>query len=599
MKIIRCILFLILAASFLVNLSGPALAQSNTINPEDRPADGQFAYVENDLIYLAELANGAVTQVSVLADSSGSSNPVWSATGRYLLYQQQYPGETPELVILDMQTATVVNTISNACCGDWNPQQDNIIYITDPGGDVITAGMDNSSPVVLWSEIESVTGQPIGSLAWATNGQILIGTTNGDYFSRIWVLDGDIYPLSGPDYGGVSSSDCLMAPATPNSLLDQISVTVDTSCLMFAPGGPVTMVRDAIGLWREVGMGQQADWIGGGPWLIWEQMTGCTDGPGFCRGGIGLINSESGETIALIASSAAGQPAWRPGNWPSPTNPSIPTPQPEPATPTAALPATPRPTSTTTLPTPITSLPTPPVVAATVTPQPGAVTPGVDGANLGQALANDGHEPAPGLLERILNLIAPPVEASSAADCQERFFEGQCTWFVAGKRPDACQWIKPGMGNAYQWLGQAVANGGGMGVSVRSRPQRGDIVVWQAGCGGTTAVPADGPCTIGTSGYYEGCGHVAYVTWVSEDGQTIMIEEANWSVDRSNQPMTVLSCMSFISSPETLPGIPLEGPLSAPPTPVFTPNPLIVPTPAPQKNGGPDFLQWLIDLFRR
>jgi surface antigen len=250
-----------------------------------------------------------------------------------------------------------------------------------------------------------------------------------------------------------------------------------------------------------------------------------------------------------------------------PTATRIPTKTPIPST------STPRPTSTS----------IPPTLAPTATPYDGP-------------LPNDGYEPSPSWLDKISQFFAPPVEASySPADCQQRFYEGQCTWFVAGKRPDACQWIASGMGNAYQWASQAKQkNASDLGINVSNVPHEGDIVVWSADCGGTSSIPQSGePCTIGASGNYEGCGHVAYVTWASSDGKTINIEEMNWSIDRSNKPLEVLKCMSFISSPS-------EKNATSPspaPTNIATPNPVIVPTPSGEPSTFNPF-QWIIDLFK-
>lgn len=137
------------------------------------------------------------------------------------------------------------------------------------------------------------------------------------------------------------------------------------------------------------------------------------------------------------------------------------------------------------------------------------------------------------------------VYASSA---QDYFTEGQCTWFVAGRRPDIQQWIGSRPRHAYLWSERARENGAEVGVYVGSSPEIGDIAVWQADCDGTSPIPQDGACTIGTSGDYEGCGHVAYVTSVSGDGRMFRVDEANWN--RQDPDIVVdNNCMSFIHLP--------------------------------------------------
>jgi hypothetical protein len=124
----------------------------------------------------------------------------------------------------------------------------------------------------------------------------------------------------------------------------------------------------------------------------------------------------------------------------------------------------------------------------------------------------------------------PPL---TAADCQKEFVPNNCTWYVAGIRPDVCQWVDRGQGNAYQWSGQARKNGGLLGVQVDSVPEPGDIAVWSPLCAGASWL-----------------GHVAYVVNTSSDHKQMYIEEMNWGLDRQGQPVAVESCMRFISLPQ-------------------------------------------------
>jgi surface antigen len=200
-------------------------------------------------------------------------------------------------------------------------------------------------------------------------------------------------------------------------------------------------------------------------------------------------------------------------------------------------------------------------------------------------LPNDGYEPSLSLQDKIVQFFVPPVQANSPTDCQARFTVNNCTWFVAGKRPDVCQWIQPGQGNAYQWASQAQQyeqNGGSLGITVNTTPKAGDIAVWSQDCGGTPKGQCSGPVWA--------CGHVAYVTWASSDGKTMKIQEMNWSVDRTNTTIDVLSCMSFISSPSQI----ISSNVALTPTVIPIPIPSIIPTPSGQPS---NLFQWIINLF--
>jgi surface antigen len=274
--------------------------------------------------------------------------------------------------------------------------------------------------------------------------------------------------------------------------------------------------------------------------------------------------------------------------------PAIPTNTPIPSPTTTPIPPTPIPPTRTSIPPTLTPVPaTNTRIIPTSTHIPTIITiapikPTPTKLMAGGPLPKNGYEPGLTLLERILQSIAPPVDAFSPADCQARFTENNCTWFVAGKRPDVCQWITPGQGNAYQWVGQAQANGGNFGVIVRAKPQMGDIAVWGQGCGGT---PAGTSC----SEPQWACGHVALVTWVSSDEKRIKIQEMNWSEDRSNMEIPALDCMSFISQPSKGSIPPSSKPTE---TPAITP-PVPVPVPAPTQSGTTplNIIEWLKSLF--
>jgi len=187
-------------------------------------------------------------------------------------------------------------------------------------------------------------------------------------------------------------------------------------------------------------------------------------------------------------------------------------------------------------------------------------------------LPNDGYESgptAPNLLERIIQIFVPPVEASySPTDCKNRFKKDNCTYFVAEKRPDVCEWITPGMGHAYQWTSQAQQNGNPLDINVNSKPHIGDIVVWEPGCAKATEY-----------------GHAAMVKSIDIKSNTFRVREANWS--RIDPDIKVESCMSFIGAP--IPSTTITT------IPVSTPNPVIVPTPSGQPS---NIFQWIIDLFK-
>jgi surface antigen len=209
--------------------------------------------------------------------------------------------------------------------------------------------------------------------------------------------------------------------------------------------------------------------------------------------------------------------------------------------------------------------------------------------NIGEPLPKNGYEPADGFLEQIFKKIIPPVNASDKKECQNRFKEKNCTWFVARQRSDVCLWIDPGEGNAYQWVDEARENGGEYGVMVRDYPEIGDIAVWSQGCGGTPYGLCEEPELA--------CGHVALVTWTSQDHKTMIVQEMNWGIDRTNIPIDVLDCMSFISKPS------LTNNSNEPESSSITPTVEItvtipVPIPTQSESVPSNFMEWLINLLK-
>ena len=138
---------------------------------------------------------------------------------------------------------------------------------------------------------------------------------------------------------------------------------------------------------------------------------------------------------------------------------------------------------------------------------------------------NDGYDPGVDLSS---SSFVGQVQAASAQD----YFKdaaGNCTWFVASRRPDVIEWLGKTPWNAYLWAQRASDNGGKFGVYVGSTPQKGDIAVWPADCGGTYPIPPSGACTyVAATGRYEGCGHVAYID-KPPVGNIIHVEENNWT----------------------------------------------------------------------
>lgn len=121
------------------------------------------------------------------------------------------------------------------------------------------------------------------------------------------------------------------------------------------------------------------------------------------------------------------------------------------------------------------------------------------------------------------------------------FTVGQCTWYVANKRPDALYWLPSSGRDAKTWdewaetdkakqYGITVSRIENEGFFVRD-VHAGDIVVMEPGCYGADAV----------------AGHVAYIENINTSTGIIHITEANFG--DGQRDLRIASCMSFIHSP--------------------------------------------------
>jgi surface antigen len=326
--------------------------------------------------------------------------------------------------------------------------------------------------------------------------------------------------------------------------------------------------------------------------IIWIELNGL----GFSRNG----DLSGVDSFRIVESCAPPTPV-----------PPMPTPVPPTSTPVPPTPTWVPPTNTPVPPTstlvPSTNTPIPSPTDTLVPTQAKELSqPTIQVETYDSPPAGDGYSPVPlkiGVFEKIFQFIVPPAEASYSAEaCQQKFegknkdYVGQCTWYMAGQRPDACEWITPGMGNAYQWVDQAQQNGSAFGVAVSTTPHVGDIAVWlpstEEGCDGASPIPPTGPCTLAQSNNIEGCGHVASVAGISPDGKTINIKEYNWNVDRGygERKIKVPSCMRFIGKPGASASLQGSGKVT-----LNTPVPQVVPVPSGK---AVDPFQWILNLFK-
>jgi surface antigen len=502
-----------------------------------------LAYETQGNIFLASFENGTlIANTPLTQDAGGNVNPSWSLDGRYLMYTH-YEASNPNLRILDTLTYELMAVIPNACCGTWDPSSSRIAYIDTASNQLVSNYPDDTGEVVLWPLNGGL--QPFGRGAWAPDGTLYFSFSQGDAATQVWAISpgghAQMVLASSTFSDNPFASSVLSDPAI--SADGQLSVTLDSSALGYAPGGPLTLVgyggvtSGGFGRWQaELFGGKSASWAPNGQRFAWEDWKGCNeigiDAPGYCKAGIGIYDLNTGRDQLILPNPDYNSPAWRP------------------AIPELTPVATEAPPVTTTQAPVATEAP-----SASVTAVPDFV---------GAPLPNDGHNPvdlSKSLLTRIHDLIIPPVEAAYTPDeCRaklagkDNLYVGQCTWFVGYYRPDVCDW---GGGNAYQWVGKALDNAKKYNLIVRDRPQPGDIAVWlpstESDCGGASKIPATGPCTEIAPEVYQGCGHVAYVTSVSADGTTMRIKEGNWSPDRSDKvDVKILSCMKFISPPNTV-----------------------------------------------
>ncbi|MBN1137145.1 MAG: CHAP domain-containing protein, partial [Anaerolineae bacterium] len=123
-----------------------------------------------------------------------------------------------------------------------------------------------------------------------------------------------------------------------------------------------------------------------------------------------------------------------------------------------------------------------------------------------------------------------PTPLSNREILTPDYIEHECTWW-AWYRGDQTGWDVPlNLAHAHDWNDNAPANG----LTVSTTPMGGSIAVWEADCAG-----AD-----------EDYGHVAFVEYVTENGQ-IHISEYNWNVPHGHGTRTIDPpwCMTFIYRP--------------------------------------------------
>ncbi|MCX6055780.1 MAG: CHAP domain-containing protein [Chloroflexi bacterium] len=546
----------LLAGLMFASSSHKVLAQSS-----DR---FDIAYEYQGNIYLTGFENNEIIYHGPLTSDSegGNVNASWSPDGRYLMFTH-YDFGNPSLRILDtLNNNQFLAEISGACCGAWHPYNGTIAYVNSSERTLVIASPDNNSQSILWYLNDGL--EPFGRGAYAPDGTLFFSFGQGDAATQVWAIHPDgqteMVAASATYSDNPWASNVLSDPAISSD--GQLSITLDTSALGYAPGGPVTLIGYAgisdggFGRWQvELFGGKSVSWAPQGQRFAWEEWVSCSetgiDAPGFCKGGIGIMDVNTGKSNLILPGVDYFSPAWRP---------SIPV--------IAPISTTPPPVVETQPPL------LPPESSATVAPIEPAVI------DVGSPFPNDGYSPvnfSKSFFAALWEKIIPPVEAAYSPDeCQaqlagpDKKYEGQCTWFVGYYRPDVCDW---GGGNAYEWAGRAEANGAKYKVTVRTKPQPGDIAVWipttEGGCGGTTKVPPSGPCTEVAPNVWEGCGHVAYVVSVSTDGSTMRIREGNWRPDRSDiQDIPILSCMKFVSQPS------LDKKTSLPSTPSIVQTPI-------------------------
>jgi surface antigen len=143
----------------------------------------------------------------------------------------------------------------------------------------------------------------------------------------------------------------------------------------------------------------------------------------------------------------------------------------------------------------------------------------------------------------------PPKRYDGSGGPGDLYPRGQCTWYVARKRPDL-PYFPDAAGDAKNWVAAARARG----IPTGRRPAVGAVAVFQPGQYG--------------AGFY---GHVAYVTAVK--GQKITVTEANYGSRRAGSARTTRwAGVQFVYRQGT------EFPLVAPPLPQpGPPSPIVWP----------------------
>jgi Tol biopolymer transport system component len=190
-------------------------------------------FENNEIIY-----NGPLTQ----DPEGGNTNPSWSQDGRYLMFTH-YDWGNPSLRIIDtLNNNELMMEIPGACCGAWNPYNSMIAYVIDSERTLVTASPDNTNQSIVWYLNDGL--EPFGRGAWAPDGTLYFSFGQGDAATQVWA----VYPGGQAEMVAASAtysdnpwaSNVLYDPAISSD--GQLSLTLDTSALGYAPGGPVTLV---------------------------------------------------------------------------------------------------------------------------------------------------------------------------------------------------------------------------------------------------------------------------------------------------------------------------------------------------------------------
>lgn len=169
------------------------------------------------------------------------------------------------------------------------------------------------------------------------------------------------------------------------------------------------------------------------------------------------------------------------------------------------------------------------------------------------------HVVAPGTLRT--EAWTPPDRGGGSGSGAELYPRGQCTWYVAVRRPDL-PYFPGASGDAKNWIDSARSNGFPTGTT----PRVGAVAVFRPGQYG--------------AGIY---GHVAYVTAVT--GDTMTVAEANYRGHPVGSMRTLPSVgVRFIYALDDAPA-PADGPPPPPPPPAVDEPSLSVSTTAAGATG--------------